>query len=202
MGRPPMGRRFHSRYEKEITTMAWQLDPAHTQVEFSAKHMMITTVRGRFGEFSAVAELDESDLTKSTVEFTIQTASLDTRQEQRDAHLRSPEFFDVENYPTITFKSTSVKSLGRDRYEVTGDLTVKGVTKPETFEVTSEGHAKDPWGKEHHGFTVTGKIDRKDFGLNWNVALETGGWLVGDDIKIAMDVELIKVDAPVAAAIA
>jgi len=169
--------------------MAWKIDPAHTQVEFSGKHMVVTTVRGRFTDFSGTLDLNPTNLEQSSVEWTVQTASLTTHNEQRDGHLRSPEFFDVAQYPTMTFRSTQVKGQGGGRYAVTGDLTIKDVTRPVTFEVTDEGHGKSPFGANVWAFSVQGTINRKDWGLNWNVALESGGVLVSDQIKISLDVE-------------
>jgi polyisoprenoid-binding protein YceI len=171
---------------------AWKIDPAHTLVEFSAKHMMITTVKGRFTDVEGTIYTDEQNPTKSSVETTIKAASLDTRTDQRDTHLRSGDFLDVEKFPTITFKSTRVEG-DKDRFELTGDLTIRGATRPITLDVSFEGRSKDPWGGERAGFTATGKIDRRDFGLTWNVALETGGILVGHDIKIEIDVQAVKV---------
>jgi polyisoprenoid-binding protein YceI len=182
--------------------MTWNIDAAHSAVEFSAKHMMISTVRGRFTEFTGTVNLDEKDLTHSSVEWTLQAASLTTGNEQRDAHLRSGDFLEAETYPTITFKSTRVERASADRYTIYGDLTIKDVTREVSFQATDEGQGKDPWGNTHWGFTVTGSLNRKEFGLNWNVALETGGVLVGEQIKIALDVELVAVPAPVAAAVA
>lgn len=169
--------------------MAWNIDSAHSSVEFSAKHMMISTVRGRFTQFNGTVNLNEDDLTGSSVEWTLQAASLTTGNEQRDAHLRSGDFLEAEKYPTITFKSTRVESAGADRYTIYGDLTIKDVTRGVSFQATDEGQGKDPWGNTHWGFTVTGSLNRKDFGLNWNAALESGGVLVSDDVKISIDIE-------------
>ncbi|MDQ2807903.1 MAG: YceI family protein [Chloroflexota bacterium] len=180
--------------------MAWQIDPAHSQVTFSVKHMMISKVRGAFQEFSGIVNLDDQDLSKSDVEFTIQVASVTTRNEQRDGHLKSPDFFDAAQYPTILFKSTQVAAAGKGHYKVTGDVTMKGVTRSETFDVEAEGPGKDPFGNHRWGFTVTGNLDRKNYNLAWNVALETGGVMVGDTIKIELEVEVMQpVVAPDAA---
>jgi polyisoprenoid-binding protein YceI len=162
----------------------WQLDAAHTQVSFSAKHMMVTTVRGVFHDVSGTIELDETDPTRSRGEFRVGAASVDTNFEARDNHLRSADFFDAATYPDITFRSTSVVPAGKDRYTVTGDLTVKDVTAPATFEVELEGIVPGMTGARHAGMSVTGKIAREAWGLNWNVALEQGGWLVGKEIKL------------------
>jgi len=169
----------------------WVVDPTHTNVEFSVKHMMIATVRGRFGKVEGVIEGDPSDLTSARFEATIDTQSIDTRQEDRDNHLRSADFFDVANHPNITFKSTKVEKVGDNEYKVTGDLTIRGVTRPVTLDTTFEGRGKDPWGGERIALSATGKINRKDFGLTWNAALETGGVLVSDEVKIELNVEAV-----------
>ena len=176
--------------------MAWQIDPTHSQVNFTVKHMMIAKVHGSFSEFSGTVNLDDKDLSRSDVEWTIQVASLSTSNDGRDQHLKSPDFFDVALYPTILFKSTQVEAAGKGHYKVTGDVTIKDVTRPETFDVEAEGPSKDPWGNERWGFTVTGSIDRKNYGLNWNVALETGGVMVSDQVKLELEVQVTQ---PVAA---
>lgn len=171
--------------------MAWLIDPAHTRIEFSIKHMMIATVRGTFGKFGGSVKVDPNDLTQSSVEGSVDVATLSTNEPNRDAHLRSADFFDVEHYPQMTFKSTSIKNLSGDRWQVTGDLTIKNITREIVFDVSNEGRGKDPWGNEHWGLSAQTSFNRKDFDLTWNVALETGGWLVGDQVKVAADVELI-----------
>jgi polyisoprenoid-binding protein YceI len=173
--------------------MAWKIDAAHSSIEFSVKHMMITTVRGRFGEFDGNLSVDGSNLLNSTVEGYIQTASVDTRDANRDGHLRSADFFDAERFPRMTFRSTKLEKAGDGQYKLTGDLTIKDVTRSITFDVSDDGRGKDPWGNQRWGVSATAAISRKDFGLNWNVALETGGWLVGDQVKISAEVELIAV---------
>ncbi len=178
--------------------MAWQIDPAHSQVTFNVKHMMVAKVHGAFNEFSGIVNLDDQDLSKSDVEFTIQAASLTTHNEGRDQHLKSPDFFDVAQFPTITFTSKQVEAAGKGRYAVTGDVTMKGVTRSETFDVEAEGPSKDPWGNHRWGFTITGTLDRKNYGLTWNVALETGGVMVSDTIKIELEVQVTQ-PAPAAA---
>ena len=170
----------------------WKIDPTHSQVEFAVRHLMITTVRGRFTDVSGTVVTDEEDPTKAEVEVTINAASIDTREAQRDAHLKSADFFDVETYPAITFKSTRVTDARGDQFTLAGDLTIHGVTREVTLDVTSEGRAKDPWGGERAGYSATTKINRRDFGLTWNQALETGGFVVGDEIKISLDLELVK----------
>jgi len=170
----------------------WKLDPSHTLVEFSAKHLMITTVKGRFTDVEGLIHADEKDPTKSSVEATLKAASIDTRTDQRDNHLRSGDFLDVEKFPEITFRSTRIEG-SRKEFKLTGDLTIRGVTKPVTLDVTFEGQTKDPWGGERVGFSASGKIDRRDFGLTWNVVLEAGGLTVGNDIKINIEVEAVRV---------
>lgn len=170
----------------------WDIDPAHTLAEFSVKHMMITTVRGRFGAVSGTVELDEARPEKSKVEVEIDAQSIDTREEKRDGHLRSADFLEVEKHPKITFRSTRVTAKGEDRFEVEGDLTIRGVTKPTVLDVKREGSAKSPWGQEVMGFTADTKLDRREYGLQWNQALETGGVLVGNEVKVHLEVELIK----------
>lgn len=170
----------------------WEIDPAHTLVEFSAKHMMVVTVRGRFSGVKGTIELNESDPAKSIVVAEIDATTIDTRTEQRDNHLRSADFLHVEQHPTITFRSTKVEPAGGDRYKVTGDLTIRGTTRPVTLDTTLNGRGKTPYGKEIIGFSAETTINRKDWGLNWNVALETGGFVVGDTIKIALEVEAVK----------
>ena len=168
----------------------WTIDPSHTTVEFVAKHMMITTVKGRFAEVAGTIVADESNIADSSVEVTMQAASLDTRSEQRDAHLRSPDFLDVEQYPEVTFESTAVRGA-KEKFQLTGDLTIRGVTRPITLDVTFEGEGKDPWGGTRASFSAHGKFDRRDFGLTWNVALETGGILVSNEVKINVEAQVV-----------
>jgi polyisoprenoid-binding protein YceI len=171
------------------TKTIWTLDPSHSQVSFAAKHMMVTTVRGTFGEVTGKIALDENDFTKSEVEATIDVAGLTTRDEKRDGHLRSADFFDAENHPAATFKSTKIVSKGGDKYEIAGDLTVRGETKPVVLQAEYDGKGVNPWGQEIMGFSATTEINRKDWGLNWNVALEAGGWLVAEKIKLEIATE-------------
>ncbi len=181
--------------ERDTTTGArttWQIDPAHTDVSFSVKHLMISTVRGRFGAVRGTIVLDEADVSRSSVEVEIDAAGIDTREEKRDAHLRSPEFFDVEKYPVIRFRSRRVERLGTNRVRVTGDLTIRDVTKEITIDGTDEGRGRDPWGGDRAAFSATATIDRREFGLTWNQALEAGGVLVGNDIKLSFDVQAVK----------
>ncbi len=175
------------------TTTTWNIDPVHSVAEFKVKHMMISNVKGQFTHLNGVLTLNETDLSQSHIEASIEAASISTRDEQRDGHLKSADFFDVEKFPTLSFKSTRVSRAGDGEWAVTGDLTIHGVTRNVVFNV--EGFspaAKDPWGNTRRGLSATTKINRKDFGLNWNAALETGGILVGDDITITLDVQFIK----------
>jgi polyisoprenoid-binding protein YceI len=176
--------------QQGLTT--WSIDPAHTHVEFAVRHLMITTVKGRFNEVSGTVSSHDAEPAKGDVNITINAASIDTREPQRDAHLRSADFLDVEKYPTITYKSRRIEDVEGDRFTLVGDLSIHGVTREVALDVTSEGRAKDPWGGERAGFTAATKIKRSDFGLTWNQALETGGVLVGDDVKISIDVDLVQ----------
>ena len=170
---------------------SWKLDPAHTSVEFSAKHMMITTVRGRITGVEGTVYTDEREPSKSSVEAVLKTASIDTGNEQRDQHLRSADFLDAEKFPEIEFKSTRIQGSA-DKFQLSGNLTIRGITREVSLDVTFEGTGKDPWGGERAGFTATGKIDRRDFGLTWNQALETGGVLVSNEIKINIEAQATK----------
>lgn len=172
------------------TPTTWKLDPTHSTIEFSAKHMMFTTVRGRFGQFEGTIRTPSTKPSDASVEVVMQAASLDTRTEQRDAHLRSADFLDVEQFPTVTFKSTKIEGT-REQFTITGDLTIRGVTKPVTLDVTYEGAGTDPWGGQRMGFSATGKIDRREFGLTWNQALEAGGVLVSNEIKLQIDAQVV-----------
>jgi polyisoprenoid-binding protein YceI len=177
----------------QTSTTTWNLDPAHSSAEFKVKHMMISNVKGTFPKVTGVLTLDESDVKNSHVEATIDVSSIETRDEQRDGHLKSAEFFDVEKFPTMTFKSTGVKVTGAGEGTVEGDLTIRDVTRKVVFNVEGPtAPMKDPWGNLRIGVSATTKINRKDFGLIWNAALETGGVLVGDDVTITLDVEFVK----------
>jgi polyisoprenoid-binding protein YceI len=178
--------------EYKMTNTKWALDPAHSSVEFSVKHMMFAKVNGAFNNFTASIEANPTDLTTANIEFNVDLSSVDTRNADRDNHLRSGDFFDVDNHPSMTFASTTIVKKGEGVYDVTGDLSLHGVTRPETFVVTFEGQGKDPWGNEKVGFTAEGKIKRSDFGLTWNAALETGGVLVGDEIKVSLVIQAAK----------
>jgi polyisoprenoid-binding protein YceI len=175
------------------TVTTWNIDPAHSAAEFKVKHMMIANVKGKFTGLSGLLKLDETDYTHSTVEASIPAASLSTGDEQRDGHLKSADFFDVEKFPTLSFKSTNIDSEGGPNYSVTGDLTIHGVTKSITLSIEDVSQpSKDPWGNQRIGLSGSTKIKRKDFGLVWNTALETGGVLVGEDVTISLDVQFIK----------
>lgn len=169
----------------------WAIDAAHSHVEFSVRHLMIATVKGRFANVEGTIVIDESDPTRSDVDVTIDAASIDTRVAQRDEHLRSADFFDVARHPSLVFKSRRVERQG-DALKVVGDLTIRDVTREVTLDVTSQGQQTDPWGGQRAGFEATGRIKRSDFGLTWNQALETGGVMVGDEVKIAIDLELVR----------
>lgn len=169
----------------------WTIDPTHSQVEFAAKHMMITTVKGSLPAMEGVIALDPSDASACSVEVTFQVASITTRVADRDTHLRSPDFLDVEQFPTIAFRSTAVEGAVDGAFTVVGDLTIKGVTKPVVLAARFEGQGTDPWGGERVSFLATGAIDRRDFGLTWNAALETGGVLVSNEIKLTLDVQAV-----------
>ena len=180
--------------------MAWQIDPYHLQVEFAVKHFGMMTVRGHFGEVTATGQIDPQNPATSSVEVTIKTDSIKTNNPQRDLDLRSSNFLEIDKFPTITFKSTRIEPAGDDEYKMTGDLTIRNVTRPVTLDVVYSGQAKDPMGGVHAGFSAYTAINRKDWGLTWNVALETGGLLVSEEVKLALEVEVIK--AAEAAAVA
>ncbi len=187
--------------------MAWQVDYAHTAIQFAVRHMMISTVRGEFGKFKIETALDDPHIEKLEAESTlseqdfldahltveIDAASVNTRAADRDTHLRSPDFFNAAEYPTIVFKATRGEKIDDDHGKLYGDLTIRDVTKPVVLQVERLGEAKSPWGTRNVGFNAVAKINRKDWNLNWNVALETGGWLVSDEIKIEIDIEFTQV---------
>jgi polyisoprenoid-binding protein YceI len=171
----------------------WNIDPEHSNVGFKIKHLMVSNVNGNFNKYTGVIEIDDKDITKSTVQVTIDTNSINTNVQKRDEHLRSADFFDVAKYPTMTFISKKVAKAGKDKLKVTGDLTLHGVTKEVVLDVEGPSvESKDPWGNIRKGATATTKINRKDFGLVWNAALETGGVVVGDDVNIILEIEMIK----------
>lgn len=175
---------------------AWNIDPDHSSTGFKVRHLMVSNVKGSFGKVQGAVNIDDKDITKSSVSVTIDTASIDTGVAKRDTHLRSPDFLDVGKYPTMTFVSTKVAKNGSNGLKVTGNLTLHGITRPVVLDVEGpSGESKDPWGNMRRGASATAKIDRKDFGLTWNKALETGGVVVGEDINIIIEVEMIKAAA-------
>lgn len=178
--------------KETATTTKWALDPTHSEVNFKLKHMMITNVNGTFTSFTATAETKGDDFSTGKISFSAQISSINTKNEQRDGHLKSADFFDAEKFPTIDFTSTAIKSTGGNTYELQGDLTIKGVTKNVKLTAELGGIAKDPWGNTKAGFSLTGKINREDFGLTWNAALETGGVLVSSDVSINAEIQLVK----------
>lgn len=170
--------------------MSWNIDRAHSSVSFSIRHLMFAKVHGRFTDFEGAVETDNEAPVKVTASIAV--ASIDTAEKDRDNHLRSPDFFDAERYPTMTFASTNVVKTGAGTYALTGDLTLHGVTRAVTLDVTSEGQAKDPWGNTRVAFEGRTRLNRKDFGLTWNQALETGGILVGEDVDVTLEIQAVK----------
>jgi polyisoprenoid-binding protein YceI len=175
-----------------MSKTTWNLDPSHSEVTFKVKHMMITNVSGRFTEISGTAVTEEDEFTKADVNFTAKATSINTNSEQRDNHLRSAEFFDVEKYPEVTFKGTKFTKVDDQTYKLQGDLTMHGVTKNITLDVEYGGIQKDPYGQTKAGFTLSGKLNRKDFGLTWNAALETGGVMVSEEVRVQGEIQMIK----------
>jgi polyisoprenoid-binding protein YceI len=178
--------------DRSELTGTYTIDPTHSRFGFVARHAMVTKVRGTFNEFEGSLTIDADDPTRSSGRVTIQAASIDTRNEDRDAHLRSNDFFAMEQYPEITFESTSIESAGDDRYRVTGDLTIRGVTKPVTVDVEFTGAAIDPWDNTRVGFEGSTVVNRKDWGVNWNAALEAGGVLVSEKVTIEFEIAAVK----------
>ena len=181
-----------STVEAPTTTTNWKIDPIHTHVEFAVRHLMISTVKGRFTDVEGTVHLDEADPSKNRAEITIAAPSVDTRETQRDAHLRSGDFLESEAFPTITFRSSRIANQKAESFTLVGDLTIRGVTREVALDVTVEGRGKDPWGGERAGFSAKTRIKRSDFGLTWNQVLEAGGIAVGDEVKISIEVELVK----------
>ncbi|EIJ37597.1 MAG: YceI family protein [Flavobacteriaceae bacterium] len=173
-----------------MKTTTWAIDPAHSEITFKVKHLMISNVKGEFRTFEA--SIDGEDFTNSTLSAKIDASSISTNNNDRDTHLKSPDFFEVEQFPEITFKSTSLKKGDDDEYKLVGDLTIKGVTKEITLDTEFGGFMKDPYGNEKAGFSINGKLNRKDFRLNWNAALEAGGVMVGNEVKINAEVQFVK----------
>jgi len=176
--------------------MAWKIDSSHSRVAFSVRHMMISNVHGQFQNVSGTVEFDEGQPTASSVDVQIEAASIDTHDEKRDGHLRSADFFDAAQYPYLSFKSRRVEVVDDSHGKLYGDLTIKNITRPVVLAVEYSGMAKSPWGSSSAGFTASTKINRKDWELNWNVALETGGVLVGDTINISIELEIVKQGVP------
>jgi polyisoprenoid-binding protein YceI len=171
-------------------TTTYNIDKAHSEVTFQVRHLL-TKVRGRFPDFEGTIQYDDEHPEHSSVSFTIQATSIDTSEKDRDTHLRSADFFEVEKFQTLTFQSGSIVPKGTNQFDLTGDLTIHGVTRPVTFDVEFLGKAKDPWGNERIAFEAGTTINRKDYGLHWNAALETGGFLVGDDVKISLSIQAV-----------
>ncbi len=175
-----------------LAQSTWNIDPAHSHAGFTVRHLVISNVQGQFQKVTGAVQLDEKDVTKSSVQATIDTTTIDTRVPDRDKHLKSPDFFDVEKYPTITFKSTKVEGAGQGKLKVTGDLTIHGVTKPVVLSVEGPTQEiKDPWGNARRGLSATTTVNRRDFGLNWSKVVEAGP-VVGDEVKIDIEAELVK----------
>jgi polyisoprenoid-binding protein YceI len=177
----------------------WLLDPMHSELQFKIKHLMISNVSGTLKSFQAEVETEEEDFSTAEINLTAQMDSISTNNEQRDAHLRNPDFFEVDKYPELKFKSTKVEKVDADTFALHGELTLKGVTKPVKLNVEFNGTTKDPWGGERAGFVVTGKINRADWGVNFNSAFETGGVLLGEEVKIHSELEFVKQEVAVLA---
>jgi polyisoprenoid-binding protein YceI len=177
----------------------WNIDTAHSAINFAVRHMVVAKVRGRFGTWSGTVQLDPEDLARSTVEVEIDARSIDTGVADRDNHLRSADFLDVESFPTLRFKSTKVEKAGTDRYKVRGDLTIRDVTREAVLDVEHAGQLKDPWGNQRAAFTATTSVNRGDYGLKWNQALEAGGVLVGERVDIELEVQAVEESASQAA---
>lgn len=170
----------------------WSIDSAHSHIEFAVRHMMVATAKGRFSDVKGTVEFDGTNLSTAKIDVEIGVASIETKQEQRDAHLRSPDFFDAENYPVLTFKSKHITGDAAGDFMIVGDLTIRGVTKEVTLAAESHGMVRDPWGLHRAGFSATGKVNRHDFGLDWNAALEAGGVVVAPEVKIVLEIEVTK----------
>lgn len=175
-----------------MATVTWNLDPSHSEVQFKVRHLMITNVTGHFSDFSVTATSDDDQFSNPSVSFSAKVESLSTNNEQRDGHLKGVDFFDVEKYPEIHFVSTGANRNDDGDIILTGDLTIRDVTRPVSVKVEFGGVAKDPWGNSKAGFTVTGKINRTEFGLSWNASLETGGVLVSEEIRLSAEIQLVK----------
>lgn len=175
-----------------MSTTKWVIDPSHSNVGFKVKHLMISTVSGEFGSYSGTLTTEDDSFEGASVEFSADVNSINTGNEQRDGHLKSPDFFDAENHPAITFKSNGFTKKGDDEYEMTGDLTIRGVNKPVKLAVEFAGIVQDPYGNTKAGFSINGKINRKDFGLAWSAVTEAGSVVVGEEVRLVMEVQLLK----------
>lgn len=182
-----------------MATSTWNIDLGHSSVNFSVRHLVVSKTRGRFTRWEGTVELDDNDLAASRVDVNIDAASIDTDLADRDVHLRSADFLDVEKHPRIGFRSRRLERLGEDRLRILGDLTIRGVTREISFDAEYAGREKDPWGGERAGFTASGRLSRKNFGLEWNQVLETGGLLVGDEVRFEIELEAVKKSAERAA---
>jgi polyisoprenoid-binding protein YceI len=175
-----------------MSTTKWGLDPTHSEITFKLRHLMVSNVSGSFGTFTASAETEEEDFSNAKINFSTEVASISTGNEQRDGHLQSADFFDAATYPAMSFESTSMEKNGEGAFKLHGHLTIKDVTKPVTMDVELGGIANDPYGNRKAGFSIEGKINRKDFGLTWNAPTEAGGLLVGEEVKIAAEIQVVK----------
>ena len=176
--------------------MVWEVDLAHSSLEFAVRHMLVSTVKGTFLAFSVDAEIDEKDVAKSRATVKVNVASLDTREPRRDAHLRSADFFDIEHFPTLTYTVKSIDKVSSDRYRITGDLTIREITREVPLDAEISGLVADPFGALRLGISAEGRVNRHDYGLDWNLVTEAGGLLVGDDVKISLEAEFVKAQAP------
>ncbi len=182
-----------------MSNAKWNIDPTHSEIQFKVKHLMITTVTGRFNSFNATVETEGDDFTTAKINFAADIDSINTNNEQRDGHLKTNDFFDAANHPQITFVGTGMDKVSDDTYKLHGDFSMRGVTKPITLDVEFAGLTKDPWGNERAGFELKGVVNRKDYGVNYNAALEGGGLLLSEDVKIIAEVQFVKEAATVAA---
>ncbi len=176
--------------EQKLST--WTIDASHSHVEFAVRHMMVATVKGHFEQVNGTVEWDGNNLESAVIDVEIPVASISTKNEQRDGHLKSPDFFDAETHPAMHFKSTKITAGSDNEFTIEGDLTIRGTTRPITLKGESNGQLRDPWGMDRAGFSASGKLDRLAYGLNWNAALETGGFVVSSDVKISLDIEITK----------
>lgn len=175
-----------------MSTINWALDPTHSEVSFKVRHMMMTNVTGTFGQFNVTASTEGEDFSTAQISFSADIASINTGNEQRDGHLKSADFFDAENHAQLVFSGKGMTKKDEENYVLTGELTIRGVSHPVSFSVEFGGIQKDPWGNQKAGFSLTGKINRSDFGLNWNAALEAGGVLVSEEVKLSAEIQLVK----------